>query len=247
MLFNMERFGDDMSLNRLFVREVEKRRGIYDYTCQEYSNKELQERSWQEIADVVGSTVHECKSRWKNLRAGLTRYLSRPLTLSGTRYVKKYYLFDDLQFILPFIRARNRLALNDGGDLDHSDPHAGEDDEDTSQDVDIDVKPHILLDDVESNSDDYSLHFLEQSTRKKKRKTIENEDEAQKTQIAKKPKLKEDFLEIMKNFLLDTAKPMTPDLDFFRSILPDIAEFTPAQKRLFKQRVLQVIDEIASS
>lgn len=37
------------------------------------------------------------------------------------------------------------------------------------------------------------------------------------------------------------------DLNFFKSILPDIAGFSPRQKRLFKQRLLQIIDEIAST
>lgn len=37
------------------------------------------------------------------------------------------------------------------------------------------------------------------------------------------------------------------DLNFFKSILPDIAVFTPHQKRKFKQRLLQIIDDIASS
>lgn len=37
-----------------------------------------------------------------------------------------------------------------------------------------------------------------------------------------------------------------PDLDFFKSLLPDVAEFNPQQKRAFKRKVLQLIDEIAS-
>ncbi|XP_044755433.1 uncharacterized protein LOC123314311 [Coccinella septempunctata] len=245
----MERFGDDMSLNKLFVKEVEKRRCLYDYTFQDYSNKDLQDRSWQEIADVVGSTVHECKSRWKNLRAGLTRYLSRPLTLSGARYVKKYYLFDDLQFILPFIRARHRTAMNDGADLDQSDgnPHVAENDEEVSQDVDMDIKPHILLDDLESNSDDYT-HFFEQNLRQKKRKPVHNNhhmEEVPRVKVPRKTVQNDDVLDLLKNCVSESPRESNPDLDFFRSILPDIADFTPVQKRLFKRKVLQVIDEIA--
>lgn len=189
------------------------------------------------------------------MRAGLTRYLSRPLTLSGARYVKKYYLFDDLQFILPFIRARNRTAVNDIGELDQSDinPQTGENDEDTSQDLDIDVKPHLLLDDLESNSDDYSIHFLDQNHRQKKRKPVHNlpspEEDSTRVKVARKSNCKQsdEFLEEVKNCLLDNSKTSNPDMDFFRSLLPDIADFSPSQKRFFKQKVLQVIDEIASS
>lgn len=71
---DMERLGDDLSLNKLFVREVEKRRCLYDYTYHDYSNKELQERSWLEIAEVVGSSgkcqflsvvvIWNCQFQW---------------------------------------------------------------------------------------------------------------------------------------------------------------------------------------
>lgn len=36
-----------------------------------------------------------------------------------------------------------------------------------------------------------------------------------------------------------------PDLYFFKSILPDIANFTPAKKRQFKRKVMDIIDELS--
>ncbi|RZF45657.1 hypothetical protein LSTR_LSTR010608 [Laodelphax striatellus] len=38
---------------------------------------------------------------------------------------------------------------------------------------------------------------------------------------------------------------INPDLEFFKSILPDIANFTPAKKRTFKRKILDLIDELS--
>lgn len=43
-----------------------------------------------------------------------------------------------------------------------------------------------------------------------------------------------------------TMKSENPDLDFFKSILPDLVTFTPSQKRRFKVKVLQILEEISN-
>ncbi|KAK9889844.1 hypothetical protein WA026_007207 [Henosepilachna vigintioctopunctata] len=231
--------------NKLFVGEIEKRPCLYDFTNSAYADKDFQEIKWQEIADIVGSTVEECKARWRNLRGGLTRYLSKPMTLSGSRAAKKYYLYDDLHFLLPFIKTRvvncKKDPLSNSSDFDYLNEGSTYDGDSS----DFDVKPSIVMDtEVDTKQ---LFQDKEPPNRKRGHTPEENEPVAHNTKVPKETSRKEDsFGEAVKMYFAERlAKEANPDLEFFKSILPDIADFNAFQKRLFKRKVLEIIDEIS--
>ncbi|KAL3269368.1 hypothetical protein HHI36_008439 [Cryptolaemus montrouzieri] len=229
----IKKMTEDAILNKSFVQEIEKRKCLYDYTCVDYSNKDLQEQSWQEISDIIGGTVDDCKSRWKNLRGGLTRYLNRPLTLSGTRHVKKYYLYDYMKFLLPFTRTRSRNNVgNKSSDNLNEFISQNESHGDVSTDLEMDLE------------ENYNGNFQENQFYTNDTNHAEVDEDAV---ISKIPMQNEDpFGEAVKMyFARKLAKDQNPDLEFFKSILPDIADFSPSQKRRFKQKVLKAIDEVS--
>lgn len=43
-----------------------------------------------------------------------------------------------------------------------------------------------------------------------------------------------------------SEKSENPDLDFFRSIIPDLSTFTPSQKRRFKLKILQILEDMSN-
>ncbi|CAG9790912.1 unnamed protein product [Diatraea saccharalis] len=87
--------------NLLLVKSIEKFPCIYNYNCIDYSKKEVTDKAWNEIANETKLTVGECREKWKNLRYGFIRSL-RP-NPDGS-FKKKYYLHDDMEFVLPFVK-----------------------------------------------------------------------------------------------------------------------------------------------
>ena len=49
--------------------------------------------------------VSDCQTRWRNLRNGFVRSLKPTPNGSSTKQKKLYYLHDELQFVLPFVKA----------------------------------------------------------------------------------------------------------------------------------------------
>lgn len=63
----------------------------------------------------------------------------------------------------------------------------------------------------------------------------------------KQPKPPEDEMEqaVIKYLSQKSApQPENPDLDFFKSILPDVATLNASEKRMFKVKVLQILDDM---
>ncbi|CAH0687788.1 unnamed protein product [Spodoptera exigua] len=83
------------------VKAIEKFPCLYNYNIPECLKKEFSDRAWQEVASQTQLSVGECKEKWKNLRYGLLRSLR--LNPDGSEK-KKYYLHDEMEFVLPFIR-----------------------------------------------------------------------------------------------------------------------------------------------
>uniref|UniRef100_A0A2A4J599 MADF domain-containing protein n=1 Tax=Heliothis virescens TaxID=7102 RepID=A0A2A4J599_HELVI len=88
--------------NMLLIKAIEKFPCLYNYNLPEYLKKDVTDTAWQEVASQTQLSVGECKEKWKNLRYGLLRSLR--LNPDGT-FKKKYYLHDEMEFVLPYIRS----------------------------------------------------------------------------------------------------------------------------------------------
>lgn len=159
--------------------------------------------------------MSECRDRWKNLRAGLTRYLK----LKDKTRVKKYYLYDVMGFVLPFTKTKDDHGQLIKAKRELSDEHSSQSNNECEESVDnfffdapIDQKDFDIAY-VEPDSDEHN-------TRKRKYEDSSN------------------------SVVSESGSQL--DLCFFKSLLGDLSQFSPRQKRKFKMKVLQVLDEIAS-
>ncbi|XP_062526082.1 uncharacterized protein LOC101741286 [Bombyx mori] len=211
---------DDKKLMKKFVKLVEKYPDIYDRSKDGYRTHSV-EKSWQEIREHVRTelneecTVEELKLKWKGIRSSYNRYKNKIQT-SDT--CKKYYLSAYLQFLDPFIRRRGSQLDKSETDCSYFiDVH----DNDTSNDSnieaeEIDIKSEVIED---SQIGEKTQHYVPIG--------IINSTEEVKQEKEERPTDEE-----------------SEDLQFFKSILSDIKDFTSKEKRKFKMGILQLIDDI---
>ncbi|GFR73929.1 transcription factor Adf-1 [Elysia marginata] len=228
---------DSEIFNIEFVRTIETCRCLYDVSLPEYSSKDEQDEAWNIIAAKFSATAPECKLRWKYLRGGLTRYIKKLKETrdQGDKQIKQFYMWDDMQFVIPYLKTR---AYNTGS-LITSDP---------GHDIQEPYEIKCELDDVEDSDcvEDSFIEFPKSSlnnqevdptsspSRGIKRTIVASTDKSTDTAVSKCKATK---------FLTNTENP---DLDFFKSILPDIAELNASQKRRFKLKVLMLLEEMCS-
>ncbi|XP_066982685.1 uncharacterized protein [Macrobrachium rosenbergii] len=94
---------DEQIWNIQFVQEIEKYPCIYSYTSNEYSNKDVREKAWKQVANEIEDTVNNCKEKWRNLRTVFVRKLKLQPSGSGRASTKPYYLNEAMQFFLPYV------------------------------------------------------------------------------------------------------------------------------------------------
>nr|CAI5835870.1 unnamed protein product [Callosobruchus analis] len=83
-----------------FVHAIEQHACLYNNKLPEYSRRDLTEKAWNEVAQKTNMSVNDCQIKWKNIRNGFVRSPSG----SSTKQKKLYYLHEELQFVLPFVK-----------------------------------------------------------------------------------------------------------------------------------------------
>lgn len=94
------------------------------------------------LSDIYFFTVAECKKNWKHLRFGLSRSL-KPTIDGSVR--KKYYLHDEMVFVLPFLKLFPRKI---GGYVAPA-IESGDTDEDNTETLEKSQSPHNTFFDLE--------------------------------------------------------------------------------------------------
>ncbi|CAH1725560.1 unnamed protein product [Aphis gossypii] len=115
------------------INEVRKRSCIWDAADMNHLNKEVLANTWAEIAENLYSDWHtlsgfdkrdrvsDVKKKWTNIKDSFVKDVkgNKPRKKSQClpEHRKKYYLFDHLQFLLPFVQDSNsgRSAEHRGG------------------------------------------------------------------------------------------------------------------------------------
>lgn len=232
----------DEDFNIKFVNIVKRHKCLYDKKVPEYRNKDEQEKSWMEIAQETRESVSHCKERWRNLRACLSRYIKQQS--SSDPQHKPYYLSEHMHFLLPFLKSHRQMSMGGDGytsyempsdmslDIKHSDPEDTMEFPDHNKFSTSSIKQHRLsdtettsvncvpdvhveIDSQEANPDMVYMTSTERIQSDKKRLKLEGSCYADNS-----------------------------DMDFFRSILPDIQGMNAQQKRKFKIGILELIDDI---
>ncbi|XP_049870235.1 uncharacterized protein LOC126369708 [Pectinophora gossypiella] len=223
-----------------FVKIIERYPEIYDSTMDSYRIKYAAYKAWEKVAASVRKemkeecTVNELKMKWKGIRSSFNRFKSKP------NPCRRYYLCDALKFLEPFIKK----CSTQGG---HQSPDTY--DENSLEDVqekeswiefhelceDQDIKPNIEL-----------LHKpVEASTSSDRRRMDDasgSEDETYTPTKTKRKKSNDNPLSVSTDTL--RSDDNDDNMQFFKSVLPDIKDFTAKEKRKFKVGILKLIDEI---
>ncbi|XP_047484169.1 uncharacterized protein LOC125035903 [Penaeus chinensis] len=221
---------DNETFNIKFVQAVEKYKCLYDTTSPRYISRDEQDKAWSCLAEPFSSTGAECKLRWKHLRGGLTRYIKKR---QASKSIKQFYLWDVMQFVLPFLKSRTQI-----GNLPPPNPEDDNEDPADVEDDNVDYESDIVCESVKeipetpsTTENGPSPPSCASSVRRGKKRDAD--DPLERAVV--------DF--ISKN---SGEESVNPDLQFFKSILPDVAGFSASQKRRFKIKVLQLIDDIAN-
>lgn len=198
-------------------------------------------------------SVPHCKERWRNLRACLTRHLknSKQQTANGNTNYKPYYLADHMKFVLPYTKCRSqrdtvlvtedstnsnmqKIEIDDYDDEKISEPE-------TPCTASVQGNPGGNVSKKESIGRFIFVPPLNSTPNvgvKRSTALIEQESEigTGNPSTDKKMKVSPDVFVIKE---MDDA-----DLNFFKSLLPDIRQMTPSQKRKFKMGIFELINKI---
>lgn len=152
---------------------------------------------------------------------------------------KKYYLWDVMQFLLPFTKSRlqsgNLPIENNEDEMFDTDQASIDDDENDSRATGF--EQHAPDEHPEPNVLDTS-NFSRTPSRTSSRSSTKKKTPLQ-------PPVDE-MEHAVVNYLSQRSAPIpeNPDLDFFKSILPDVASLNASEKRMFKVRMLQTLDDM---
>ncbi|XP_075991282.1 uncharacterized protein LOC142986634 [Anticarsia gemmatalis] len=83
------------------VKLVEKYPCLYDNTVEEYSDSHVTEKAWEEISSKMNWTIPDCKLKWSKAKMEFMENIKTQI--GGSKY-RRYYLFDSMRFLVPFIR-----------------------------------------------------------------------------------------------------------------------------------------------
>ncbi|XP_059055706.1 uncharacterized protein LOC131849615 [Achroia grisella] len=250
-------------LNLKFVREVEKRPCLYNYTIGEYSRRDLTEIAWAEVGKEVNLSGSESKEKWKNLRAVFVRHMKPFLNGTITKPKKPYYLAEAMQFALPFVKtlyprsnewpSQTHIEVCDDGvsnwQLDENEaspaltsPHSLPPVSPQSSLSPMPLSPQI---NHQSNS-----HQICKIIKKEEMEENCEYSSSWHQPFQNRKTLRQDDSQLDDGEFFQAKRNRTDSYRheankmYLLSLLPDVDQMTPNQTRHFKRKVMEIIDNI---
>ncbi|XP_015367302.1 PREDICTED: uncharacterized protein LOC107164119 [Diuraphis noxia] len=218
------------------INEIRKRSCIWDTADVNHLNKEMLTNMWTEIAGNLYSDWHtlgvfdkrdrvsDVKKKWTNIKDSFVKDVkgNKPKkTLRLPEHRKKYYLFDHLQFLMPFIQ-----DTKSGGGVRPAEDGAG-------LSVSKKMRKNTLLGEGSSRNAP-SMVVAPSETAAKRPETLQ-------------PDVQQ-HADLLNNFAGKAATnalcQLDGDLSFIVSLLPTIKSMNEKQKINFKIGVLQLMSQI---
>lgn len=162
----------------------------------------------------------DCQTKWRNIRNGFVRSLKPNSSGTSTKQKKLYYLHEELQFVIPYVKA----SIYNDDNFSMS--------EETTENIEI--NPII---------DEYVCTQTTTNTSE----TPPSESVA--SNPFKRPKLEKDTNDADKAFIELIRKEETkPNARkrFLLSLVPDLDNLTDEQMRKFRIKVLLLLEDIRS-
>lgn len=213
--------------------------------------------------------VAHCKERWRNLRACLTRHLKQQQAATEDSSVnhKPYYLAEHMNFLLPYTKSRSvkeqikyeTPALDDkpstSAKISKVNTGGTTTTTYTISTAESDENQYVTL--IQSSTGELTATDALDETHLQVEASAENETKAIPEQsftsttsvgvVSPKDHLQEIIYEPMPKRIKVSAETDDADLDFFRSLLPDIRLMTASQKRRFKMGIFGLIDNVLTN
>lgn len=238
--------GDDYEININFVKLVEQYPVLYDPNIDGGPNRSGHQNAWQDIANKLGEDWMTCKEKWKNIRSCYTRYL-RNQNSDRPVHRRSYYLSPYMEFLQPFCKSGGNTNSTITQDtLSRTDTS----DTEFSQDSSLRIQSvHSEYKDVDENKEEL-----------KKQLIIDNEDKEEEEERNvpghlgrrqwKRNKRKVIYAgekHTLNHCVVRRTTEDEADLNFLKSLLPEIRSMDNKQKNKFKISVLNVIQNILYS
>ncbi|XP_047516291.1 uncharacterized protein LOC125056957 [Pieris napi] len=222
---------DDENKNIQFVLEVEKHPCLYNTTLSSYSRKNDTDKAWAEIGKIINMTGAACKEKWRNMRVVFMRHLKPLRSGSGIKKKKPYYLLDYMHFLAPYVKP---VIPHEAGNLPSTSSR-----ENTTTDVSNDVPTEFEQYTERSNVNEPSApttHYdsAHHSSNPKRKKSSLHETDKHFINYLKQ-----------KSTRINESQTSTDSvMSFLNSLAPELREMNLQQFKLFKRRVLNLIDDI---
>lgn len=220
--------------NVRFTRMVRQYPCLYD-TNGRYSYRVGADDAWKIISAEFKAPVQECKIRWKNIRTVFRRHCCGGV---GPSPKKEYYLSEELKFLLPTLGVRkHRDDLpkfnDDEPEMEQNDSES--DDPTTSL---VPSEPPIPITDLqESHTEDQDMHSVFNRTHSRDLEPCEPVKTGynlQHTSISDS-----NYGGHGQDALADKSDEL-----FLLSLKDDMRRMSSIQKRKFKRRIFDIIDEV---
>ncbi|XP_072947423.1 uncharacterized protein [Epargyreus clarus] len=228
-----------------FVREIEKRECLYNHNIPEYNRKDLSEQAWSEVARNRNLTVNECKEKWRNIRSSFLRSMKK-----SEKVKKPYYLSPYLQFVLPFTKLhqteyseeqRTECHMSEDNDADirissvKSEPDVSEE-QTQFEAVDIEELGADVISEKIPIQRSGNVHTI---CRRRRRPFTRTQEERRGVAARKQSAI---------NVPNDSSRLSNSSMRYFLlSLLPDFETMTNDQIRMFKIKVMMLIDDIKTN
>lgn len=208
--------------------------------------------------DIFVGAVPHCKERWRNLRACLTRHLKQQNTTitDGSPAHKPYYLAEHMEFLLPFTRSRSNREQSKYDtlfeDFTTSTPAKSDANAETTTTytIESDDNQYVTLIQTTSAAEPMqSPNEIHEAPTKVERLNDSTEHGSGNVVTASKEHVQEIIYETVPSKRVKVANNEYDDADmeFLRSLLPDIRLMNASQKRRFKMRIFGLIEDVLSN
>ncbi|XP_055848581.1 uncharacterized protein LOC129913764 [Episyrphus balteatus] len=224
----------DQSLNLKFVKEVEKREILYNFNLPGYSRKDLVEKNWQEIADIVNLPISECKEKWRNVRTVFIRKM-KPLP-NGSRRRKAYYLADAMKFCIPYIKILAPPNFENYTQYDIT-----QYDTNTTQNMVVKSERYDEYDDNSGSIEDLAEIYPPEEA------SEQNECPAKKQKLETPTTTTTQSEVVATTSSCNRIEQKEAIKMFLLSLIPEVENFSDSQMKQFKRRIFGVIDEISDT
>ncbi|CAK1586400.1 unnamed protein product [Parnassius mnemosyne] len=239
-----------MTAEITLVQEIQKYPCLYNNNLPEYNRKDLTEEAWAEVAHNNNLTVSECKEKWRNIRCSFLRSMK-----PSAKYKKPYYLTAYLQFVMPFMKSLNNLEIIEETQANETNTPTTEiiisavksEPEDDFED--LSDGEHTTMEIPVTKAETISTQSLispQQTIAFRKRRRPASLQKTFTDKIIKKVKYNQG--QMIKPVSADSSRGNNNALRYFLfSLLPEFETMSSEQIRLFKIKVMLLIDELKTN